>query len=66
MISLVLTKVWEQMKWMRVGCDDVTAQGFDKTLHRGLGKQFALVLICISVAKYHRTDQLGLQDMFWL
>lgn len=53
-ISLLLTKLWEQIKWMRVGCDDVTAQGFDKSLHRGLGKQFALVLIGISVAKYHR------------
>lgn len=52
--SLLLTKVWEQMKWVRVGCDDVTTWGFDKSLLRGLGKQSALVLIGISVAKYHR------------
>lgn len=56
MISLLLTKVWEQMKWIRVGCDDVTAQGFGKSLHRGLGRQFALVLIGISVAQYRRAE----------
>lgn len=57
MTSLLLTKVWEQIKWMRVGCVDVTAQGFDESLHRGLGKQSALALIGIGVAKYHWAGQ---------